>query len=148
MALIYRPPRPTFFAGFATDFFAAVLACVFLTDVFLAGVFFFAIFLAAFFPGVFFAAFFADVFLTTFFTSTLVAPFLTAFLAGAVFKTPVTALTAELIAALMAPAASEVASNPIPTANPALSTIVSSAIFGIPFIVRCNAGMDCSGIPQ
>src|ERR1700678_2175985 len=133
---IYRRPRPVFFATFFTDFFAAFLVANALTAFFAAFsavVFLATAFLADFFVGVFVAAFlitffFAGAFLTVFVVIAFLTAFFTAFLADFFFKAPVTAVTAESIAVLIASAASSAAANPIPTANPAFSTMVSSAI--------------------
>src|SRR5579863_106085 len=102
---IHRSIRPVFFAGFFTDFLAALLAGVFLA----------AAFSATFLAAAFLAAFFVTAFFTASFT---------AFLAGAFFRTLVTEVTADL----MAPATSEAIAIPTPIVSPAFSTIVFSAI--------------------
>src|SRR5580704_14066729 len=113
--------RAACLAGFLTDSLAAFLAGAFLAAVFLT-----AAFLAPFLAGAFLAAaFFAGAFLAAFFG----AAFFAALLVGAFFRAPLTAATVESNAALTAPAASSAAAIPNPTANPAFSAIVSSAIF-------------------
>ena len=155
---IYFPVRLIFFLAFLGGlFFAAVfLAAAFFTDAFLTAflaatffaAFFGAILLAAFFIAFwganFFTAFLMGIFLAAFFAGAFLGAFLgampfTAVFAGAFFRVSVTVFTAEITAVLTAPATSDTAAKPYPIANPALSSIVSSAIFrSLIFDLECR----------
>jgi hypothetical protein len=109
-------------AALTPDFFATFLAVVFLAALFLgAGSFLIAS------AGAFFAVFF-------------VAGFFVMFLAGLLFRTFAAVVAAASTAVLIALATSEAAARPIPTANPALSMIVFSAIFFVAsmMVIECR----------
>jgi hypothetical protein len=132
--------RTVFLAALLADFFTAFLAGFFLAATLatlFSGVLFTAFFATALFATVFFAAFFGEAFFVAFFITVLAAFFTgawgadffaTRFLAGAVFKTSVTEFTAVPTAVLTEPAKSSAIAIPNPTALPAFSNIVFSAI--------------------
>ena len=131
----------------AAFFVEAFLVAVFFAAAFFAGsfsavVFLAAAFLAAFFAGNFFAAvffaegslmaFFTTIFLAGAFLSAFFAPaFFAAFFAGPLLMASPTADTASLTADVTAPTTLDAIPSPVPTATPAFSNIVSSAILGL-----------------
>jgi hypothetical protein len=109
--------QPAFLMAFAATLLGG--ACLITPNLF-AGAFFAAVFLAAFFAGTFLAAFLATAFFTAFFV---------AFLVGVFFRMSPTDVTASPTAVVTAPTKFDAIPSPVPTATPAFSNIVSSAIF-------------------